>query len=196
MNTPSVHFRQFAHYHDDIPAFHAVYLVLTLAAAAFFNLGTFALLIAIHMVLDVVKYREHLGYSWELTFEGTVRESLVDVTLLLVGLVFAVYLHHSVAFVGLSGALRAELTLIRLFGTLLPKMKIVHNFLKVIAHIRHYLDHAHPHLRTGWSSIDKFCFGSIAVCVMLLFMSPMMLNVDPEQISSIFREEIVPSIMK
>ena len=79
------------------------------------------------MTLDYVKYREYHGYGWKLTFEGMVRESITDITLFSIGLVFSVYLHHSIAFPGISGVLRAELMLIRLFGTIIPKVKILHS---------------------------------------------------------------------
>ncbi|MFA7681918.1 MAG: hypothetical protein WCX61_02710 [Candidatus Peribacteraceae bacterium] len=186
------HFRDFAHRHDDIPAFHAGYLVLTLLAAAMFSLGAFGLLIIAHMTLDLVKYREYHGYGWKLTLEGMVRESLMDVTLLMIGLVFSVYLHHSVAFPGLSGAMRAELTIIRMFGTLIPKMKILHNFLKVMAHLRHYLDHAHPHLRQHWSVIDRVCFWTISFSAFLLAFSAPILHVNYTLINSILMQELIP----
>ena len=62
MSTAIRHLRIFAHEHDDIPAFHAAYLVGTFLAAAIFNLGFFLLLIIGHMCLDVVKYRDFHGY--------------------------------------------------------------------------------------------------------------------------------------
>jgi len=182
----------FAHRHDDLPAFHAGYLVLTLLAAAMFSLGAFGILILAHMVLDYVKYREHLGYSWRLTFEGMVRESLVDFTLFMIGMVFSVYLHHSIAFPGISGVMRAELVIIRVFGTVIPKMKILHNFLKVIAHLRHYLDHAHPHLRQHWSGIDRVCFITVLLCVFLLFFAAPILHVGFSDIGGILSEELIP----
>jgi len=184
--------KHFAHQHDDLPAFHAGYLVLTLLAAAMFNLGAFGLLILAHMSLDYVKYREYHGYGWKLTFEGMVRESLIDVTLLLIGLVFSVYLHHSIAFPGISGLMRAELTVVRMFGTLIPKMKILHNFLKVVAHVRHYMDHAHPHLRQHWSTIDRVCFWSIAFTLFLLALAAPILHVSYPVVQQILMEELMP----
>ena len=121
MNTATVHLRHFAHEHDDLPAFHAVYLLLAILSAGFFNLGAFGLLIVAHMVLDVVKYRDRHGYSWHQTYDGVVRESLVDITLLLVGTVFAVYLHHSVGVASLSGLMRAELSICLLYTSPSPR---------------------------------------------------------------------------
>lgn len=195
MHTALNHLRRFAHMHDDIPAFHAGYLVLTLLAAAMFNLGTFGLLIIAHMTLDFVKYREQHGYGWKLTLEGIVRESLLDVTLLMIGLVFSLYLHHSVAFAGISGLMRTEVTVLRMFGTLIPKMKILHSFLKVMAHLRHYLNHAHPHLRQHWSGIDRVCFLSIMLSAFLLFFAAAILQIGFGQVELILLEELIPNII-
>ena len=196
MHTIRSHIRQFIFNHDEIPAFHAAYLTLTIIAAAMLNLGVFALLIAAHMLLDVLKYRVYLHYSWKLTAEGVLRESLVDVTLLSVGLIFAVYLHTETALAGVSSLLRAEITILRLFGTLLPRVKILHDLLKIVAHLRHYLQHAHPHLRTDWSNIDKFCFLVLALCVVLLLAAPIMLSVDTVLVQEIVTEEMTPMIGK
>ncbi len=159
-----------------------------------FNLGTFAMLIFAHVSLDYVKYREYHGYSLFGTIEGIIRESILDFTLLLMGMVFSVYLHHSVAFPGISGLLRTEITILRLFGTLIPKYKILHNFLKIIAHIRHYLDHAHPHIRKHWSSFDKVCFWSIGLCSVLLLLSAKILSVDNSVIVGILKSELIPNL--
>ena len=65
MNTQvfSVNLRRILHSHDEYPAFHAGYLVLTFLIAALFNLGMFALLISAHMMLDYIKYTELHQYG-------------------------------------------------------------------------------------------------------------------------------------
>lgn len=189
------HLRLFAHTHDDVPAFHAGYLVLIFLVAAMFNMGAFALLILAHMTLDVVKYREVHGYSWKGVIEGTVRESLVDITLLFVGLVFAVYLHHSVAGVAtLSGFMRAELTLVRALGTIIPKLKILHHILKIVAHIQHYLDSIHPRMHKGWTDLEKVCLASFAISLLLLLLAPSLLGMDAPILEQIIREEMIPAL--
>ena len=47
--------RLFAHRHDELPAFHAAYLVITVLCAALLSLGAFAALIVAHIALDYVK---------------------------------------------------------------------------------------------------------------------------------------------
>jgi len=187
--------KAFAHRHDDLPAFHAGFLILTLLAAAMFSLGAFGLLIVAHMCLDFVKYREYHGYSWRLTCKGIVRESLMDITLFMIGLMFSVFLHHSIAFPGISGVMRTEITIIRMFGTIIPKMKILHNFLKIVSHIRHYLDHAHPHLRKHWSSVDRVCFWSLGLTTLLLILSAPILQVEYSVIIEILKVELVPRMI-
>ncbi len=186
--------RSFAHAHDDLPAFHAAYIALALLAAALFNLGAFALLVLGHMALDVFKYREVHGFSWRLTAVGVLRESLVDITLLAIGFVSAVYLHHSVGIASVSGLLRAELTVLRMIGTLLPKAKILHDILKVIAHLHQYLEQVHPKIRSGWSQLEVLCFYFLAISVLLLFFAAPLMGVHWEVVRGVLLEEIVPGL--
>ena len=193
MHIAASHVRHFAYEHDEIPAFHAAYLILAFLAAGLFNLGAFGLIILVHMALDVFKYRFKHGFSWRLTCEGVVRESLVDVTLLAVGLVFAVYLHHSVGVSSVAGLMRAEASLIRFVAMLLPKMKILHHFLKIIAHLHHYLDTVHPrHKRESWSGLDHLCFYFIGICAFLLLFAAPLMHVEWSLVGQILAEELVP----
>lgn len=189
------HLRLFAHTHDELPAFHAGYLVLTFLVAAMFNMGAFAMLVVAHMALDVVKYRDVHGYPWRRVLEGTVRESLVDVTLLFIGLVFAVYLHHSLAGIALfSGYLRTEITIVRALGTIIPKLEILHHVLKIASHIQHYLDSIHPRMEKEWSRLEKVCLVSFAISLLLLVLAPSILGLDAIQLEQIIRDEMIPSL--
>jgi hypothetical protein len=185
--------RSFAHQHDDLPAFHAAYLVLTLLAAALFNLGFFALLIAMHMMLDVFKYRDVHHYSWSKTIEGVIRESMIDVSLLVMGVTIAVYLHPSLAlFTGLKGILLAEITILRAIGVISPKLKILYDFLKIFAHVDLYIRKIHPRLGKGASSIEYVAMLSLLVSIGLLFIAPIVLLLDPAQYLTILLGELVP----
>lgn len=192
MTNPIASMRHFAHVHDDLPAFHAGYLVLTLLVASLLNMGAFALLIVAHMTLDFVKYREHHGFTWRRTMEGMVRESLVDIALLSIGLVFAVYLHHTVGLASLSGLLRAEMTVVRAAAMLVPKVKILHDFLKIISHIRHYMDRVHPRFKKGWSRLDHFFFATVYVSVFLILMAPVLMGTEGSTITRILGQELIP----
>lgn len=185
--------RTFADQHDDLPAFHAAYLVLTLLAAALFNLGFFAALIALHMALDLFKYRDVHHYSWKKTIEGMVRESIIDVSLLSMGLAVSVYLHPSLPlFAGVKGLMLAEITLLRAVGVITPKLKILYDFLKIVAHVDLYLKHVHPRMGKNASMVEYVAMLSLCVSVGLLFIAPIVLMIDPAQYLSILLEEMIP----
>lgn len=184
--------RHFAHEHDDLPAFHAGYLLIAVISAAILNLGAFALLVFAHMALDTVKYRERHGRSWKQTMDGVVHESLVDITLLLVGVVFAVYLHHTIGVASLAGLMRAELSIIRSGAMFVPKLKILHDFLKIIAHVRQYLDAVHPRHLRGWSGLDHLCMVFSAVALLLLVFAAPLMSVDWFTVQNVLLEELIP----
>ena len=186
------HLRMFAHIHDDLPAFHAGFLVLTIITAAMLNLGAFGALIVAHMALDIIKYREVHGFSWRYTLEGMFRESLFDLTLLTVGLTFSLYLHHSVLVAGVSGLVRAEVTVLHALTTLVPKIKILHNILKIVSHLQHYLETIHPQMRKGFSGTDRLCMFFLVACALLLVFASTILNVDQNVVHMILLDEMTP----
>lgn len=190
------HVRTFAHHHDELPAFHAGYLVFSFLVASLFSMGAFAMLVLIHMGLDVVKYREYHHLPWKEVLEGVIRESLLDITLVFVGLVFAVYLHHSlIGVAGLSGILRAEVTITRALGTILPKLKILEDFLKVVVHIHHYMQSIHPMMRRGLSSMEFFSVFCLITCALLLLIAPSLLATDIATVTRILIEEMTPHLL-
>lgn len=183
----------FARMHDDLPAFHAAYILLTLVSAAVFNLGVFALLILVHMILDIIKYHDIHQLSWRGIMEGVFRESLIDITLFFVGLTFALYLHSSIPVIaGLSGIARAQITLLRGFGTLIPKFFILQHLLKVLAHFQHYLHVKHSRLGKKLSEMEFACTLFLAVTFTLLFLSPVVLPFSVTEIREILRETLLP----
>lgn len=184
--------RSFATEHDNIFAFHIAYLILTILTVTMLNLAFFAMLILAHMALDIVKYREIHGFSWTTTLAASFHESLIDIALFLVALVFSVYFHHSVGLLGISGLLRAELTLVRMIGTAIPKFFILENFLKVIAHLHHYLERVRPDLYTEWRSVDLAYLACIAFSIILLVFAPQITNTDSTVIQWVLLWEVTP----
>ena len=165
--------RAFAQRHDELPAFHAAYLVLTILVAALLNLGAFGLLIIAHMVLDTVKYREVHRMSWPETIRATLRENLFDHTLFVLGFLIAVYLHHSLpGIAGISGLLRSEITIARGLGTLLPKTEILQRFLHVIFHLRHHLTHIETPIGERFTPTERFSIVLIGCSLLLLLLAP------------------------
>lgn len=186
-------FRMFAHRHDELPAFHAAYLVLTILVAALFNLGTFGLLIIAHMVLDTVKYREVHRMGWADTLRATIRENLFDHTLFALGFLIAVYLHHSLpGIAGVSGLLRSEITIARGMGTLLPKAEILQRFLHVVFHLRHHLLHIETPVEERLTPVERFSILLVGCSALLLFLAPLILHVDGAQLLRIVQEELIP----
>lgn len=185
--------RTFAHTHDNLPAFHAAYLVLTFLAAAMLNIGFFAVIILGHMALDVFKYREVHSLNWKRTLEGAARESIVDVTLLLFGLVIAVYLHPSLTgLAGIKGMMLAELTVARAIGVMTPKLKILFELLKILSDIDHYLMRLHPRFGKNLSVIEYVCSFSICISLGMLIIAPILLMLSNQQYGMILLSELTP----
>ncbi len=184
--------RHFAYEHDVLPAFHAAFFAVAVLSAALLNLGAFALLVIAHMSLDIVKYRERHGFSWHATLEGVFRESLTDVTLLLVGLVFSVYLHHTIGITSIAGLMRAELSLFRMVAVFIPKIGILHHFLKIVSHLHHYLDHLHPRHLQGLSRWDSVCMAFIGVSIALILFAAPLMGVDIATVAGVLLSELIP----
>ncbi|MDO8468354.1 MAG: hypothetical protein Q7S29_01185 [Candidatus Peribacter sp.] len=184
--------RHFAHEHDELPAFHAGYLVLTILAAAILNLGAFAVLIAAHISLDLVKYREVHHLSWMHTFEGTVRESLVDVFLLVMALTFSVYLHHTIGIAAMSGVLRADLTVARFTGIFLPKFEILERFLGVLLHIGRHMRTVHERLGRSLAAGEQLLVFLLIATTILFVAAPAILGISTSAFLSTVTHEMIP----
>lgn len=184
--------RHFAHEHDDLPAFHAGYLVLTVVTAAMLNLGFFVLLIAAHMALDLVKYRELHHLSWARTAEGTLRESLLDCALLAGALACTVYLHHTIGIVAVSGVVRADLTLVRLAGTLLPKISIMERFAAMLLHMGTHLRTVVARLGEALSPGEKLELFLLLAFLVLLLSAPLVLHISTAEYMRHLAVELIP----
>ena len=157
------------------------------------NLGFFAVLVALHFLLDLIKYREVHQFNWSRTLEGAVREGIVDFTMLAFGLVVAVYLHPSLAgFVGIKGLMLAELTIVRGAGIIASKLKILYNTLKIFYHIEVYLDRIHPYLGKKFSPVEIVCIGSLVIMLALLITAPTLLGLSGEEYLRILLDEGIP----
>ncbi len=187
-------FRAFAHEHDDIPAFHAAYLVATFLAAAVLNLGFFALLILGHMTLDFFKYREVHGFSLGRTFKAMIIESITDIALLLLALTFAVYLSHTFLLAAVGGLVRSELTILEALGTLLPKVQILEHLAAVFFGVHNYLHTVNPGVSGPFSRIQKFSIGLASVCAILLAASFIFYSGDLSTLLGVFTRELIPRL--
>lgn len=184
--------RHFAHEHDDLPAFHAGYFVLTVLAAALLNLGAFVLLIAAHLSLDIVKYRDVHHFSWGRTVEGMARESLIDVFLLVTALTFSVYLHHTIGVVALSGVMRADLSVARIAGIFLPKFEILHRFLEMLLHVGEHMRTVHVRIHAALATGEKLVLFLLAATMVLLAAAPFILGISGSVYLSTLSRELIP----
>lgn len=182
-------FLRFAIAHDDVPAFHAAYLVLTLLAAALLNTGAFALLIVAHAGLDLVKYREVHGRAWPRTLASTLRESLLDLFLLSGALVLAVYLHHGTGIVAVSGIVRAETSLLRGVLLLLPRVGVLWNTLWIFTNIRHHLLRS-PEATGPWKVREQLYLLGTLGALLLLAVAPSLFGA--ENVMTILTGQLVP----
>lgn len=182
--------RNFAHRHDELPAFHAAYLVITFLSAALLSLGAFVALILAHMALDYVKYRDMHRFTIRKTLEGMIRESLFDIALLCIGLTFTVYFHHTMAIATVSGLLRSEMTLIRALGTVLPKFLILNDSLKVWVHVRDYLEHPHPRIGNAWTLTERLAVMTIITAIAALLLAAPLMGTGFQSVARILGEEM------
>ncbi len=183
------HVRAFAIAHDGIPAFHAAAILLTVIAAALLNTGAFALLIAAHASLDIVKYREVHGMRWGTTIVATIRESLLDLLFLSLALCFALYLHHGQSIFVLSGMVRLERILIRILGIGLARLEVLLHGLWVFSNIRQHLTDVRD--ATGpWRSSELLWLCGFISTLLFIVASPLVL--ESGALSTVLYEQLVP----
>ncbi len=192
MYSPILTFKGIAKTHDQSPAFHATYMVLTVLIAAMLNLGAFLVLIVAHMALDTVKYREVHGMRWKHVARGVVRESLVDVVLLILGLTSVVYLHHEMGLAAASGLLRAQATLLNGLILVATKSRILFDILCVVSALPSHMQQVAVHPRKPWSAFECFCFGVLGTCTVLLLVLPTLVGLPTHILPTAIQAHMVP----
>lgn len=193
MTTAISSIRRFALVHDTLPSFHAAYLLLTLLGASLLNFGCFAIVMAAHMALDVVKYREVHNKNWRKTAEGVFRESLVDISLFFLGLTFAVYLHHSLPLIAsLGGLLRAEVMILSAATMLFTKFHILYDFLKILSHVEHYLHSVHPRMSKKLTKLEVTAIVTAVASIALIVIAPLILPMEQSTYLHILGDQLIP----
>lgn len=182
----------FAHQHDDLAAFHAAYLVGTFFGAAVLNLGFFACLIAMHMCLDVFKFRDVHGFSWPNTIRAVILESLLDVTLFFVALASSIYLHHTYGLEAVSGITRSRISIAAIFAIVIPKMEILNHSLNVYLHLHRYLHDEDLHIRRRLTFIQSGCIALTLAAIVLLVLTPFFFAHSETQLVHILEEQLIP----
>lgn len=178
--------------HDSAPAFHAAYLVFVFLAAALLNSGAFAVLVAAHISLDIVKYREVHRFPWARTLAATFRENLVDVALLVTALCFAVYFHHATSITAVSGALHVEQTIIRGLGMALPKMEVLFHNMRIMTGMREHLrDVRQGAIGRRYLFTEKLCVLALLAGIAALIAAPAILP-NPDMVYRTFGDQLIP----
>lgn len=184
--------RHLAHQHDDIPAFHAGYLVLSILFAALFNIGAFALLVLAHMTLDVIKYRDvHDMKGWKVA-EAVLRESIADLMLLTVGLASVFYLHTTFGVMAFNVFFRAEETIIRALTVFLPKLEVFHHIIPVFCHVHLHLASVERSFYGKWLTWEVCCGVAAFISFVFILFVPFLLGISQETFVHLLEEELVP----
>jgi hypothetical protein len=167
-------------------------MVLTILISAMLNLGAFVLLIAAHMALDTVKYRETHGMRWKLVSKGVLRESLVDIVLLAVGFTSVVYLNHDVGIAAASGLLRSEVTLLKGLILVTAKSRILFDILCILNTLPHHMKTIAVHPKKAWSTFECFLFAVLGACAFVLLVLPMVTGLPFEVLGKALDGQMIP----
>ncbi len=179
--------------HDDLPAIHAGFLVLSFLLAAMFRLGFFAMLIAVRVVLDVLKEREVHRRGWAGTLEGVVRAHLIDGSLLLFAWALAMVLHPDILLGSAVGGLPlAIFTVTRGIGVTLPKMKILTDFLHVFFHMESYLREKNRLIGRGLVFSEKCAIVLLGFSLSVLLLLPLIPLISWQEYVRLLLSEAAP----
>lgn len=188
-----------AHHHDEWPAFRLWFAVTTVTASIVFNLGIFTLLVGCHMLLDVIKYRSKHQLSWHTTIIETLREGLVDIFFITLGLLLALAFHYTVAIGGLGRLARLEILILNLILRVGPRLKIAEHLLEIVMYWKHHMAEAFaPGAPLNKSEQYLLLANILIVCSILL--APFLTSMSSEAVTSTIKKELTPrlelSIMK
>ncbi len=181
--------RAFAVAHDGIPAFHAASILLTVIAAALLNTGAFAVLIAAHASLDIVKYRDVHAMPWGRSIVATFRESLLDLFFLSLALCFSLYLHHGQSIFALSGVVRLEAIFFQVFGIGLARLEVLMHQLWVFSDIRKHFHDVRD--ATGpWRRREILWLSGLVTAIAFITAAPFVM--EPGAFMRVMMEQGVP----
>ncbi len=190
---PAIHFRPFGFSYEDLPAFHAAYFMLILIFAGLFNLGFFAVLILLHLMLDFVKYRFYLHKKRSNAAFSVFRESIADIALFFLALSSVVYLHPSLPTIaGISGIRLTHVIVMRGLAVLLPKLTILHHTLRIAFNVPAYLHTPTERPRTFWTIAECIYVSTLFLSVFFLVIAPTVLGLDLQEFKEMLLEQLVP----
>jgi hypothetical protein len=182
-----------SHQHDDWPLFRIWFSVATVTASIVLNLGIFTLLVAGHMALDVIKYRHKHHLAWHWVIIETLREGLIDVFFIVLGLFLGVVFHHSVAIGGLGNLARLEILFLNLFLRVGPRIKIAEHILEVVLYWKHHFEEQftlHAPLRKS----ERILLLSTILFGLAIFITPLVSDVSFQEMSMTMAKELTPRL--
>ena len=161
-----------------------------------FNAGAFLMLVAGHMALDVYKYREIHSKRWMKVAEGVMRENLIDVSVISLGVAFAVYCHSTLPiFAGIQGLIRTEIAVVNAIVQVTVKTHVLHGFLTFIADIHQYLSKMHPRMGKRLSPVETLSIIALVLSLSLTIAAPWLLRLNADQVARIAHELFVPWVL-
>jgi len=183
----------FAHRHDTLPWFRTWFTVATVIASIIFNLGIFAMLVAVHMGLDIIKYRTLHGLCWRCVVFETIRESLVDIFFIALGILLAILFHHSVAIGGLGRLGEVPMFLLTMVLRVGPRLQIAEHILEIVTYWQHHfttLNRPGTPLTKGEKTVCAATFFVLSLVLLLSALSAL----SWEEIYSTTKRELTPRL--
>lgn len=188
----SRHFQSLVRAHDDLPAFHAGYVVLVVLAAFLFNLGFFAALVALSIALDLQQRRASSRFRFARGARLSAREHLPDIGLLLAGLVAAVYLGSIADAASIAGALRTGLELTALLSVAAPKLLLLRRFLRRWMPFHRRFEEPRAALPRRLRATERAILFACVLGAALLTGARVMLPIDTATLVRLYAEQLVP----
>ena len=182
-----------AHRHDDWPMFRLWFAVTTVTASIVFNLGIFTLLVSLHFVLDIIKYRSKHTLNWFWVIIESIRESIVDVFFIVLGLLLGIAFHYSVAIGGLGKLARLEILMLNLVLRVGPRLKIAEHLLEIVLYWKHHFEKPFvPHEQLSRSERSLLFATFIMGCT--IFLVPFFTSMQWSEVSGTIQKELTPTL--
>lgn len=177
---------------EEMPALHASFLLLTFIAAALLNLGFFAVLVFLHMMVDAVKYREVHRYSWTQTLRATLIESLVDLMLLSLGTFAAIYLHRDAGIVATSSVLSVKAIIARAAMLYIPRVEILSHTVHIASNLRRHVRDATTKRNAMLTRGQRLSLFALLFCTLMILWAPFILPLSDQSLVQVLADQWVP----
>ena len=182
-----------AHEHDEWPLFRVWFSVATVTASIVLNLGVFTLLVSLHMALDVVKYRGKHKLSWYWTCVESLREGLIDIFFIALGLMLGIVFHHTVAIGGLGRMAKLEYLFLNLILRVGPRLKIAEHMLEIFLYWKHHFEKQFvPH--EPLSRSEKGLLAATLVLTAGIVLAPFMTPLSFRDVGHTIAKELTPRL--